>query len=209
MYKLSKTSKMVGSSFSLPATTCKVGSILSEIKGSVCSSCYAKKGSYCYPSVRDLRQNNYDEYMNNPDSFYSSLKTIIQADYLKTGVGYFRWFDSGDVQSQAMLVDIIRIAKALPHIKFWLPTKEVKIVKDTLSALMANKISFPTNLNIRVSVFMINGEYNSSLPLGLTQSRVITKDITPQHDEIVCSGKCVACKCSCWDSTKNVAYIKH
>ena len=208
MYKLSKTSKMPGKSFSLPTSTCKVGSILSMVKGSVCSSCYAKKGSYCYPAVKDLRQSNYDTYKDNSDAFYPTMKTIIEAEYLQTGVGFFRWFDSGDIQSKAMLMDIIRIAHALPKIKFWLPTKEIKVVYEILDFMGLNNIPFPDNLNIRCSVFMIDGEYKQFVST-LTQSRVITDESKLLKDEILCSGQCVSCNYSCWLSTKSVAYLKH
>ena len=41
-----KTSKMPGLSYSLPAWECKTGSKLRKIPGSVCASCYALKGNY-------------------------------------------------------------------------------------------------------------------------------------------------------------------
>ena len=43
---LTRTSKMPGLSYSLPAWECKTGSKLRKIKGSVCASCYALKGNY-------------------------------------------------------------------------------------------------------------------------------------------------------------------
>ena len=50
-----RTSKMPGLSYSLPAWECKTGSKLRKIKGSVCASCYALKGCLLYtsPSPRD------------------------------------------------------------------------------------------------------------------------------------------------------------
>ena len=41
-----RTSKMPGLSYSLPAWECKTGSKLRKVKGSVCASCYALKGNY-------------------------------------------------------------------------------------------------------------------------------------------------------------------
>ena len=41
-----KTTKMPGLSYSLPAWECKTGSRLRKITGSVCASCYALKGNY-------------------------------------------------------------------------------------------------------------------------------------------------------------------
>jgi len=43
---LTRTSKMPGLSYSLPAWECKTGSKLRKVKNSVCSACYALKGNY-------------------------------------------------------------------------------------------------------------------------------------------------------------------
>ena len=40
-----RTSKMPGLSYSLPAWECKTGSKLRKVKNSVCSMCYALKGN--------------------------------------------------------------------------------------------------------------------------------------------------------------------
>jgi hypothetical protein len=57
---------------------------------------------------------------------------------------YFRIFDSGDIQSVQMLRDWIFIATQLPDIKFWLPTKEYRIIR-------AFNEPIPDNMVIRVS----------------------------------------------------------
>ncbi len=212
MYKLSKTGKMPGKSFSIPATLCKTGAKLSLVEGSVCSKCYAKKGSYCYPAVKNLRQNNFDHYIENEETFVDDLKTLIQAEYLKTGVPYFRWFDSGDLQSYDMLVAIIRIAYLMPHIQFWLPTKEKTILNEVLTNFEDLKLQVPDNLAIRLSVYMIDGQYldfKTSAMRQVVQTRVISKDTEPLENELICYGDCFLCNYACWDTTNNVAYIKH
>ena len=50
---LSNVSKMPGKSISLDAFECKTGSKLAKIKGSVCFDCYARKGMYRMPNVRN------------------------------------------------------------------------------------------------------------------------------------------------------------
>jgi hypothetical protein len=211
MYKLSKTSKMPGKSWSTPSSECQTGALLSKIKDSVCSKCYAKRGSYMYPAVKTLRQNNYDHYIANPSNFFEEMKTIIQAEYLKTGVAYFRWFDSGDLYSMEMLIDIIRIAYALPHMVFWLPTKELTKLSTVIKDLASRDITIPDNLAIRLSVFMIDADYFTldSHMKDVLQTRVISKDTTPLESEIVCYGDCISCNYACWDIRKNVAYVKH
>ena len=50
---LSKPSKMPGYAYNLPATECKIGSKLVKVPGSVCHGCYALKGRYRFPNVKD------------------------------------------------------------------------------------------------------------------------------------------------------------
>ena len=50
---MTRTSKMPGLSYSLPAWECKTGAKLAKIKGSVCNGCYAMKGNYTrYPAIK-------------------------------------------------------------------------------------------------------------------------------------------------------------
>ena len=50
---MTRTSKMPGLSYSLPAWECKTGSKLRKVPGSVCASCYALKGNYTrYPEIK-------------------------------------------------------------------------------------------------------------------------------------------------------------
>ena len=50
---LSSPSKMPGYAYNLPAWECVTGVKLQAIKGSVCSGCYAMKGRYRFPNVKD------------------------------------------------------------------------------------------------------------------------------------------------------------
>ena len=67
---------------------------------------------------------------------------------------YFRWHDSGDLQSMKHLLKLIKIALSLPKIKFWLPTNERKFIKSYLRS----KKSFPINFNERISSIFIDHE---------------------------------------------------
>ena len=50
-----RTSKMPGLSYSLPAWECKTGSKLRKVKGSVCEGCYALKGCYVFKVVQEAQ----------------------------------------------------------------------------------------------------------------------------------------------------------
>ena len=50
---MTRTKKMPGLSYSLPAWECITGKKLRAVKGSVCAGCYALKGNYTrYPAIK-------------------------------------------------------------------------------------------------------------------------------------------------------------
>ncbi len=119
--------------------------------------------------------------------------------------GYFRWHDSGDLQSLEHLTKIVQIAKNLPNIDFWLPTREYSIVAEYVKQNGA----FPDNLTVRLSAYMIDGQPPVGLAkrLGLTTSGVSTSGFTcPSSSQ---GNKCLSCR-ACWDkNVSNVNYKKH
>jgi hypothetical protein len=108
---------------------------------------------------------------------------------------HFRWHDSGDLQSRAHLDAIVWIAKCLPHIQFWLPTKEYRMVTD---------VEFPINLTVRLSAPLI-GE-----ALG---GWAVTSSVGA-HEGFTCPAStqgnaCGDCR-ACWDiSVSNIDYPLH
>lgn len=124
--------------------------------------------------------------------------------------GFFRWFDSGDLQSLKNLKDIVRIALALPEIQFWLPTKEYAIVSEYLERYA----TFPSNLTVRLSSYMVDKAGPNSLAndLGLTTSEVHSEASTPSGFACPSSkqgNKCLDCR-ACWNSAvKTVSYRLH
>lgn len=202
--KLSKAGKMPCSSFSLPARACKTGSKLAKVKGSVCSTCYAKKGNYIFPNVKNTREHNLAALPNesNVNSWLSWVNSMIDAIKNNDSSGYFRWHDSGDIQSLRHLEALSYIAYKLPNIKFWLPTKE----KGFLSKYKKNYI-IPDNLIIRLSAPMIDGVPPSSHEH--TSTVHINKPHGYQCPAPSQGGVCMRCR-ACWDNTvHNVSYSKH
>ena len=131
-----RTSKMPGLSYSLPAWECKTGSKLRQVKGSVCASCYALKGNYTrYPEIKRA------QYVR-----LQALKHPLWVDAMTAQVKrqkYFRWHDAGDVQDLNHLNKIYEVCRLTPDTKHWMPTREAWI-KDHLN-------SKPDNLVIRFS----------------------------------------------------------
>jgi hypothetical protein len=183
-----RTSKMPGLSYSLPAWECKTGSKLRKVKGSVCASCYALKGNYTrYPAIKAAQYRRL-EAMKQP-AWVTAMAAVIKRQK------WVRWHDAGDVQDQQHLNKIFEICRLTPETRHWLPTREAWI-KDHLA-------SKPDNLVIRFSPPMV-GQRNDSWP---NSSMVVETGATcPAPKQ---GGKCLDCR-QCWDaSIKTVSYGKH
>ena len=114
-----KTSKMPGLSYSLPAWECKTGWKLAQVPGTPCFSCYAKKGNYTrYPAIKAAQYRRLDA-IKNP-YWVEAMAALINSK--KPDV--FRWHDSGDVQDEAHLFKIFEVCENTPTKKHWMPTRE-------------------------------------------------------------------------------------
>ena len=189
---LSKPSKMPGFSYNLPATKCITGAKLVKIPGSVCSGCYALKGRYRFPNVKDAMQRRLDS-INHPLWTKAMATSIIE-----TKTGFFRWHDSGDLQSLDHLKKIFEVCNLTPGIQHWLPTREASII----ACIQADEV--PKNLIIRLSAHKVDGKASTFWPWTST---VVTSEKTcPAAEQ---ENKCKDCR-ACWDrSIPNVAYGKH
>lgn len=194
---LSKPSKMPCHGYSIPASACKTGSKLRSIPNSTCSSCYACKGRYMFNNVQD--------------ALHRRLDSITQSDWVdwmvaligrKEKSGFFRWHDSGDLQSMDHLKNIIEIANRLPEIQFWLPTREIGLMRQFVR--LHGSDSIPDNLTIRVSAAMVGGGAVSID--GCHTSRVDAHGTCPAPTQ---NNQCQDCR-ACWDKSVNcVTYSLH
>ena len=73
--KLSKTSKMPCYSYNLPATKCITGAKMAKIKGTTCYDCYALKGMYNFPVVKEAMMRRY-EAINHPEWVFAMAVLI-------------------------------------------------------------------------------------------------------------------------------------
>ena len=112
---LSKPSKMPGPAHNLPAVACKTGAKLVKIPGSVCAGCYALKGRY--------RFNNVQQALQDP-RWVDAMVQLIK------GQDWFRWHDSGDIQSMKHLENIFEVCKRTSQTKHWMPTREAQFLKQ-------------------------------------------------------------------------------
>ena len=195
----SDTSKMPGRSYGLPTANCITGEKLAKLDGSICSNCYAKKGFYrTYAhSVIPAQQRRLDA-MQDPQ-WVEAMVVVLKRE------NWFRWFDSGDLQSAAMLTDIAEVARLTPWCRHWLSTRERGFVRAFLK-----HSEVPKNLCIRVSATFPDVPV---IPVeGVNQGNVHSKGAQPLGQ--LCpaptqNGKCETCR-ACWDkNVVAVSYIEH
>ena len=187
---LSAPSKMPGPAYNLPAWQCITGAKLVKVNGSVCAGCYALKGRYRFKNVQDALGRRAASIMH-PD-WIDAMVALI------SGHEYFRWHDSGDIQSVEHLKRIFEVCKRTPFTRHWMPTREARFLR-----LMDPDI-IPSNLIIRMSSHMID---QGPVTFWPWTSTVSTKSKTcPAQDQ---GNKCRSCR-ACWDrSVSNVTYPKH
>lgn len=196
---LSNPSKMPCYGFSIPAQKCITGMKLRSVENSVCSKCYALKGRYIFTNVKNALMRRFNN-LENP-RWVEAMAFLIN-NVEKSG--FFRWHDSGDIQSVAHLSRIVEVCKLTPSVKHWLPTREYGIVSQFLQAN-----SFPKNLVVRLSAYMLEGQPPISLAnkLGLTTSGVSKTGFTcPAPKQ---NNACVNCR-ACWNpNVENINYKQH
>ena len=190
---LSKPNKMPGPSINLPAVACITGAKLVKVKGSTCSGCYALKGRYRFQNVKDAMQRRLDR-LHDP-RWVEAMVTLIDQQ------PWFRWHDSGDLQSVQHLKNIFEVCNRTPKTRHRLPTRAARFLKLMDPAVV------PENLKIVLSDHM-------------NDQRVAptwwpyTSGVSTSHEAVTCpaskqGNKCVLCR-KCWErDTKRVIYGKH
>jgi len=201
---LSKPSKMPGLSYGTPAAECKVGSILRAAgKHTVCGSCYAHKGAYTWGPVRTAQARRLEILSSNLPQWQADMTELLRRKYAKKAgdAAVFRWHDSGDLQSREHLAAIVAIARELPGIRFWLPTKEYRLVREFVSSE-----EIPSNLVVRVSAPTLGA---IPAPIPGTVSSTVDADHGRQCPAYDQGGECGDCR-ACWDpAVASVNYPRH
>lgn len=200
---VTKTSKMPCDSYSLPTDACITGAKMAKIKGSICSNCYAMKGNYHRFKSNILpMQNKRLASINDPGWVDAMIKLIGDQPY-------FRWHDSGDIQSLEHLNKICQIAKAMPKTKFWIPTREYNMIKE-----YAKNNTIPNNLIIRLSAMFIDQPVKMPASLKHINNIVISNVHSSAPLGTECQsykhgGTCGTCR-ACWDvNVKSISYKIH
>jgi hypothetical protein len=206
---LSKPSKMPGFAYSIPAAECNVGSQMHKVKGSTCEKCYALKGRYAFPMVQSALYRRL-EALKDP-RWVAAMVFLINKR--KGKHPFFRWHDSGDLQSVEHLELIAEVCRQTPNVKHWIPTREyVKGFRDTpiLQDWLAGGGVIPSNLTVRLSALM----NDTSPPKAIAERLGVQTSNVSSSGAFTCpasnqGNECGDCR-ACWDrSVKNVTYKIH
>ena len=211
---LGAPSKMPGAGYGLPIAACNVGARLraagpgTNAAGYVnpCGSCYAADGHY-RKFAKTILPAQHKRLESIRDPRWTDAMVVLIRAATRT-VPYFRWHDSGDLQGITHLDKIVEIARALPDVRFWLPTREARLVKDWQELHGA----FPSNLAVRISTMATPSA--RSLEAGRLFSTV-SRGETPEGAQRCIASEpdtptdCGSCR-ACWDTdVKWVDYRAH
>lgn len=217
--ELGEPSKMPGFSIGTPAKYCITGSRLRNVEGSTCHRCYAFRGNYTFTPVQKALERRF-QGITHPD-WVEAMCTLLKNQKMRKHSDYrfFRFHDSGDIQSVQHLENIAEICRRFPKRKFWLPTREYGLVR----AWKAQGGARPKNLVIRLSGHMVGGSVPKALakelnvqmssvhlkgapiPKGFTECKAYTRGNS--CGEVGDGGE--VCR-KCWDARyKIITYPKH
>ena len=187
---LSAPGKMPEGSYNLPASACQTGAKLRLVPDTPCYKCYAFKGRYNFPNVKDALQRRLAS-LSHPR--WTEAMTV-----LVKGKKHFRWHDSGDLQSVAHLKKIFEVCNNTPGTMHWLPTQERKLL-----AIIDPEV-LPKNLLIRLSNAKNNTHPGKFWPYWSTV--VDSGGDCPASKQ---GNQCRDCR-RCWSrDVKHVTYPKH
>ena len=198
---LSNPSKMPSYAWGISASKCITGSILAEKEGTICNKCYALGGHYLFPVVINAHKKRLDAVkLSEWVDYMAELLTLKYKRLAKSRL-FHRWFDSGDLQSHEHLMKIFEVCELTPHIKYWLATREYKII---------SKIKYkdiPKNLVVRASGIKIDGQPPKFWKW--TSTVHTKKPIGHECPAYKQDGECDSCR-ACWNhKVKQVSYKEH
>ena len=209
---LTKTTKMPGPSWSLPAhKACP------RANGTICDSCYASKGCYRYTTTQQAQAARFAwtvESMRTPPGRAEWIATMVSA-IRETGTAYFRVHDSGDMFNVAYAECWLEVCRQLPCVKFWIPTRAwqqpsgaLPLFDPLLSTL--RKLASLPNVVVRPSA--LNFGEHAPVIAGLHAGS--TADMPDVFRAFQCpayrqGGNCGDCR-KCWEAKDTpVSYCRH
>lgn len=205
---LGRPSKMPGRAWGISSAECDRGSKLRDVDGTICQVCYAARGHYMCGSVVAAHERRLAA-IDDP-RWVEAMAFQINV----LGVEYFRWFDSGDIQSLDHLEKIVEVCLRTRRCSHWLPTHEVGRVGAYL-----DEWELPDNLCVRISADFIEDRPHETWGLPTSTVHLHKGEPVPsasgnRKESIECTAylrdnHCGHCR-ACWEpAVQNVSYPKH
>lgn len=244
---LGHPSKMPGYAYGLDARRCHRGSEMRNVPGSICSGCFALTNFYAHwratLTARERRHAGLEHplwveamvtlilHYCRPDYDAEALAELHGIDIAPSSdqLTFFRWHDSGDLQSVDHLRRIVAVCERTPKIWHWLPSREYKYI----ATFVEQGGVIPPNLCIRLSALYYDAEPPRPLPGQSVPEGTITIPDSIAHlptstvhtaggqnpvtgrGSIECravelrENQCGPCR-ACWNPrVKNVSYPQH
>ena len=195
--KVSNTnSKLGGQIYSInlpPIVTCRANAPC--FKG-----CYACKGNWLFPNVKNSLSHNLKAYQGNPTLFFESVAAQTAL------VRFCRWHSSGDIVDMQYFEGMCKVARKNKETHYLCFTKKYEIINEFLSK--GKRI--PKNLSIVFSAWsnwIPENPYD--LPMTYVYGKEFNNELIPK-DAIPCGGKCENCQ-AFWTLKKgqHVYFLKH
>lgn len=178
-----------------PIVTCR--------KNAPCAKgCYALKGRFVFPAVKNRLAENLKAYQENPNAFFKAIELAA------FNANLFRYHSSGDIVDYNYLAGMCKVARKVRTCKFLCFTKKYELVNQ----YVADKHIIPSNLTIVFSCwkdFVPDNPHNFPTTWVYFPKGDETNDLIPKN-AIPCTGKCYECH-TCWNLKKkqSVVFRKH
>lgn len=208
---LSRTTSMPGSSFSLPARQSCPGAFL--VPGSICAVCYADgRHRYRWTSVQHAQVARFQ--WTRAALAAGTFVPVLVGAIAARSEPYFRIHDSGDFFDPTYTLAWRDIARALPAVRFWAPTRswarEGTLRPDTDPLLEAlRSLAALPNVVIRPSALVL--ESPAPCVAGLAAGSTVTADplrVTCPKSRTV-PAHCGPCRV-CWEEPSlPVTHLRH
>jgi hypothetical protein len=180
MFKLNKGNSKLGNSIytiNLSRKSCRPDAPCYKL-------CYAGKGTFLFPNVKNCYDANYNAYIENPEKFERDLLEQLPL------YGFVRIHASGDFIDRSYLDMIVRVCKVAKNVKFMAYTKKYELINSYLD----DGKKLPRNLKIIFSIwdtFPCDNRYN------LPTASVIFKGQEQPQKGFICDNNCDKCF-HCW-----------
>lgn len=153
----------------------------------ICKGCYARKGHFTAPSVRNSLERNWRIYTEDREKFWREVEAAIMV------TPYFRFHVAGDIPDADYLRHIISLAQKYPC-EILIFTKKYELCNEVTQGLC------PSNLHLIYSGWKGIEMKN---PYHFPEAHVLERDgsTTARDGARWCSGNCMSCyvnKCGCF-----------